>query len=73
MHSNVYAAALEWLIENQSPTNPLFSEEQSSTMNLSSKFTNNVSVRRIKTIRKGKEESELKLKLIYIFIDNNKG
>lgn len=45
INNNVYAAALEWLIENQSPTNPLFSEEQSSSMSLSSKFTNNTTVK----------------------------
>lgn len=38
--SNVYASALEFLIENQSPTYT-FSDEPG-VMNLSSKFTNNV-------------------------------
>lgn len=43
--SNVYAAALEWLIENQSPTNPLLSTDETSTMSLSSKFTNNATIK----------------------------
>ncbi|XP_031630692.1 ubiquitin-associated domain-containing protein 1 [Contarinia nasturtii] len=45
INNNVYAAALEWLIENQSPTNPLLSTDETSTMNLSSKFTNNASIK----------------------------
>ncbi|XP_055319005.1 uncharacterized protein LOC129576911 [Sitodiplosis mosellana] len=43
--NNVYAAALEWLIENQSPTNPLVGAEESPAMSLSSKFTNNASIK----------------------------
>lgn len=44
--SNVYAAALEWLIENQTPTNPMMSDAQLQAMNLPSKLPNNVSTRK---------------------------
>lgn len=42
LFSNSYAAALEWLIENQSPTNFQLTD-QSPAMNLSGKFLSTVS------------------------------